>query len=680
MQVGTPLTAPKGFQLLEAGLTYYLLCSDRATKIVHLVLFTAADGRPLAYLYSLPRDLFETGLTDGIITNSSARIGVPPFLKKRQGQDLSMIDLQCKNRKKKKSDLERAEERLFLIAPLLERRQQIMSSPNPEKEINSYATANKLNAQRIRLWFFSYLCFGQSLWTLTPRYFNCGHWDRLKHPGRAKLGRPSIARGALAGLRLTAEDIERIKTSYKKRRADGRTLTSIYQEAMARDFNAHSVTDEYGIKRIVSSGTIVIPTIDQYRYQIKKAFGLTEVQRARWGETKHRRRNAQHRGKFSSSVSNLLERVEADAYFCEDRPKSYIDDQPLPPLCVARVVDTASALRLGIGFSFGSETNEAYNAAQFCAAISKKKFCALFNINIEEHQWPSSGLSPYLITDRGPGIKREPGTQNLNEAGVLIIREFTPSGQGQSKGIVESSQRRVTKQEGLPRYKTSNLTPYTMAVREIRRLLAENQSANAIGHMTPEMKRHGVAPNPTGIYNFLNDRARNDGLTITFDEAARRFLTKVTVSVGRDGVTLLSQRYNSDALLKTGILQRTGRSGIRRLEAFLLPLCVRHIWISVDSRLIEVDAQLNLRDDPQMLFRSYAELQNEDGILKKRKAEQRTHTHAAIIEQLGKFETDNGKQWHSRQTTRRLPSAHAQQRRTSVKGTKALLTGKSYES
>src|SRR3546814_2646091 len=85
-----------------------------------------------------------------------------------------------------------------------------------------------------------------------------------------------------------------------------------------------------------------------------------------------------------------------------------------------------------------------------------------------------------------------------------IVHEVTPSGQGQSKGIVESSQRRRTQLEGPAKYPVSELSPYRMAVREIRRLLAENQSADASGHMTPEMIRNNVAPNPAGVFRFLD--------------------------------------------------------------------------------------------------------------------------------------------------------------------------------
>src|SRR3546814_2508308 len=94
-------------------------------------------------------------------------------------------------------------------------------------------------------------------------------------------------------------------------------MTSIYRDAMSRDFGAKVITDECGSKRLVALDASPLPSLDQYRYQVRKALGQDEIDRVRWGPTRHRRRNAQYRGKFSSAVSNVYERVEADAYYCE---------------------------------------------------------------------------------------------------------------------------------------------------------------------------------------------------------------------------------------------------------------------------------------------------------------------------------------------------------------------------
>lgn len=677
MQTGTALIAPEGFHSLESGLTYYFLRSLPSVEVVHLLLFSNNKQGPLVHLCSLPRDHFETALSGKFVIKDPEQT-LPCFLTPRQGQELSTLDWMNSNRGKKRSDQERAQKRLLQITPLLERQQEILCAKNPIREINRYAQSEGLNAQRIRLWFLSYLCFGQREWVLAPRYFNCGRWDRQSHLGTAKLGRKSSLRGAHSGKRLNTEEISMILESYKKFRTPGRTMTSIYREAMARTFKAKVITVQKNRKRFISPDGYTLPTIDQYRYRVNKVFGKDEVRKLRFGETWHRRRNAQFQGSFTSSVSNVFERVEADAYYCEDRPKGYNGSEVLPPVCVTRIVDTASGIRLGIGFSFNAENSESYQAAQFCSAISKKKFCSLFGIDIEEDQWPSQGISPHLISDRGPGIKREYGARAAPLGGA-VIREMTPSHQGQSKSLVESAQRRVTQTEGAPRHLLSNLSPYQMAVREIRRLIAENHAADATDRLTPEMIRRGVPANPIGVYHFLNSRARNDGVAIAFDDAVRRFLKKVEVTVHRKGVMLHAQRYNSEELRQTGLLNRTGHSGVQRLNAFVFPFCIRFIWLEVGHTLIELSAELNLRDDEEQLYRSYVELVEEGQLLKQSQAEQRMHANVATVEQIGEFERETKGRWYPQRATSRLPSSRAQKSQSEVQAIATVLTGKDYD-
>lgn len=674
MQTGTAIEAPEGYGELERGLTYYFLRSNRSINSAQFVLFTRHQ-QWLAHLYSLPRGEFEHCLLERQIVPVQSADGQPPFLGAVKGKNLLLSDLTRPNAKQAHTD--RIEKRLLQIGPLLARTDQTLCASDPEREINRYANANGLNAQRIRFWFFAYLCFGQSSTVLFPHYFNCGRWDRSQQTSGPKWGRPSIARGKYAGVRMTAQMQEKIVKSYLKLRYDGRTMTSIYQEAMQKYFKAQITINEFNQKRLVSSDGSPIPTEHQYRYQLKKALGPEEIRLSRWGAPRYRRSKAGHKGKFASSVSNLLERTEADAYYCEDRPRNLKGDGHLQPLCITRYTDVASGLRIGIGFALGNENSESYHAALFCAAISKQKFCSLFGIEIQESDWPSQGLPAHAITDRGPGIKREPGHSDSPDVGV-IIREATPSGQGQSKAIVESSQRRRTKIEGPNQYYLSDLSAYQLAVREIRRLLAENKSTNASGHMTPEMIAAHTETNPLGVWNFLDARARNDSQPVSFDDAVRRYLPKKTAKVRRDGVWLASQRYSSAVLLETKLLDRISAIGLQTITAYILPMCVRYIWVEINDRLIEVKAELNLRDDESMLYQSYDELIERTTQLNQLQAEHRINRQVATVDQQIKFQEENGADWHSTSTTR-TRSTRSGALRAEEKMTQAVLGGKDFD-
>lgn len=672
MQIGTPLIASDGYQILEKGIHYYFLRSSRRTHQVLLLTFTPAP-RLLAQLVMVDRDTFEYGLHEKHITPTEAS-GLPPHLAGFEGFNFETVDMHRPNAKR--SHHERVQERLMAISPLLAREADILDAPSPEREINKYAESNGKNSQRLRTWFFTYLCFGRNIWTLMPTYFRNGQWDRLKHTKGKKFGRPSEITGAQAGSRLTEALIQRIIQSYTKRAQLGHRLVSIYREAMVQEFKALVATDEHGRKRLVSSGAIAIPTYDQYRYHVHKHIGVRQVQQSLYGNARYRRQYAQHQGTFASAVSNLYDKVEADGYYTEDCPQGYLDGAPLNPLCVVRSVDTASGMRIGIGFAFGKEKSEAYNAMLFSAAIPKKKFCSLFGIDIEESQWPSVGLPLHYITDRGPGIKREPGANGAAPVG-MVIREITVSGSGQSKALVESAQRRRTKLEGPGSKLLSDLSPSEMARREIRRLLAENQSANTSARLTPDMIHGNVTANPLGVWGYLDSRGRNSAQAISFDEAVRLYLKPIDVRINRSGAYIKHQQFNSVALQKTGFLDRIGSVSSQTVRAYILPFSLRFIWLEIDGMLVEVQAQLPLRDDPDQLDRCYEELLQEDKQLKRLQAEHRIHSHAATAEQIAHYENETGKKWRA---TKRISSRRSQAKlaQADTREAQALLEGEAY--
>ncbi|MCI2811001.1 hypothetical protein [Eoetvoesiella caeni] len=673
MQVGTALEAPEGYVALEPGLTYYFLRSNRVTGLAQIVLFTFC-GRWLAHLRSMPRAEFEEALINGLIVAVASPQGPPPFLAGAKGRNLRSHDLQRVNAKK--LHVERKEERILKIAPLIKDIDSILSAANPEKELNRYAHTRGFNAQRMRFWFFSYACFGADSDVLFPHYFNCGRWNRLDRTAGVKWGRKSKSRGTLSGSRLSHEDIAKIVSSYLRHRAPGRPLTVIYALAMHKDFNAAVHIDEQiGQKRLVSTDGKPLPTYDQYRYQLRKALGVEAIQTARWGATRYRRTKAAHQGTFTESVSNLLERVEADAYYCEDRPLSYQGNGSLRPLVVTRLTDSTSGMRLGIGFAFGKEDSQSYHSALFCAAIPKKKFCQLFDIVISEADWPSQGLPLHYITDRGPGVKRE-RNHDARDGEGLIIRELTPSGQGQSKALVESAQRRTTKLEGPTRAPQSTLTVIEMVVREIHRLLAENQTSDVSSRLTPEMIQHDTFPSPNGVWNFLDSRARNDSHHVSFDDAVRRFLVDTEVSINRSGVWLKGQRYDSSALRQNGILDRASSVGAQRLRAYVFPFSVRYIWVEVAHEIIEVEAELGLNDDKAQLVRTAETLTEEYEKRKQLGRERKQDKHATTVEHLGRFGARTGKDWHPKPSARPVPRTSPAAIREEEKEIERLLKGK----
>src|SRR3546814_9343169 len=121
---------------------------------------------------------------------------------------------------------------------------------------------------------------------------------------------------------------------------------------------------------------------------------------------------------------------------------------------------------------------------------------------------------------------------------------------------------------------------------------------------------------------------------------------------------LSSRRRHTRCALVTGV----------QTCALPISMCVRYIWVSVGNELIEVQAQLNLRDDDDMLYQSLEDLERLDRLRKHSAAQQRTHGIAAGVEQQRQFEDQMQARWHTKKTARRLASRRSHQQKKSKIG------------
>lgn len=111
-------------------------------------------------------------------------------------------------------------------------------------------------------------------------------------------------------------------------------------------------------------------------------------------------------------------------------------------------------------------------------------------------------------------------------------------------------------------------------------------------------------PTPHELYKHYSARLRNSGLPVSIAEAVRSFLTPIPVFAKKDGVYLDDRRFDCAELRDTGLLDKIARNslGSVELQGYMLDLCVRHIWVEVDSTIIRLDAKLKIRDDESLLL------------------------------------------------------------------------------
>lgn len=648
MIAGDILEAPDGWGILSRGVEYRFLRNDGVDKLAYLVQFDSPHKGPVnAVLLSMPSRKFEDGIASGAIVSTSDQCHLPPWLKELEGVDFALLDEIYRKAKIPKS--QRVENRFLHIANAVHDYRKILSSPHPEKDINRYARACSpaQNEKRFRLWFLTYLCFGQNIWSLMPPFHRSGHWDRTLFP-ETKFGPPSLAFGKHYGNGCSKELIERICEGYRRRAKLGAHMSKIYQRTVIEDFRCEVVKNDKGIKVFFHPEGHSFPTYWQFRYRVMLRFGREVVQKMLYGSVRYRTRIARSKGRFSEEVANLMERVEADGYYVKERPQPYVDNASLPPLCVVVGRDVLSGKKLGIGFSFGAERATAYRMMLFSMAVPKDYFCELFGIPYATGEWENQGLPPHFAIDRGPGARKD--LAQAIEA-RFPIRDMAPSWSGQSKATIESSHPRDVHFEGEPSYVQSSLTPVELARREIIRLMEFNNGSLMNDRIDPDRELAHVIPTPNGLWAHYDHLGRNDAQPISLDDAIRILLTPTEFELRDDGVYLEGRRYSSPALeaLDEKRCSSTPERPATRVCGYVLDMCIRYVWVEMKGQLLRLGAKLRIRGDEETFWMSLEELHQWGTSLRQVESAMRIHQHANTAEFRTRFETLTGKAWDAGQ-------------------------------
>lgn len=643
MLTGARVTAPDGFEQFSKGVTCYFLAN---VKQCHRVLFVRFEwsgrGQPASYIHAMDRDKFEAALHAKKLVLEEGH-DLPPWLASREGVNFAAIDAGRMNRKRSYRDM--VDARYLRIKPALDDLDGILASGDVAASINAWArrSARKQNESRFRLWFLTYLCFGQNIWALAPPFHVCGQWDRDEHSTK-KQGPHSKAFGAGYGHRMTPTMRELCVQGYRKFAKPGKPMCHIYAEAMTKVFGCKRIRRTSGALVFFHPEGAAFPSLRQFSYQVRKVLGDETVDVMRYGKARHRRVLAPSKGRFSEDVAYLLEKVEFDGYYTKERPRGYLEGSALPALCVVTARDMMVGAKVGIGFSFGAEKADAYRMALFSMAVPKDFFCSLWGLEVTADEWNTVGLPGSSRFDRGPGSVKQLAASQEAEPAMSVM---TPSYSGQSKATVESSHPRNVKFEDAPEYVASQLVPVELARREIAQLIRYNHTADMSDRMALDRELATVLPSPHALWNHYSARLRTAGISMSVADAVREFLKKVPLQVGEDGVYLGDLRYDSDELRACGLLNRVARGATTEkwVDGYILSLCIRHIWVEVGHQLLMLDAMLPIREDDSLLYVSVAELQQWEKARARVNSEFAVHQAASTAEMLDMFEQATGKGW-----------------------------------
>lgn len=687
MHIGIQLVAPDGCDCMAKDRVYHFVRNDQ--KRVLLVDFGQVEygdaetqtkpAKPMAKLHIMNAARFEGALVRGEVRAVPDQIQLPPWLSGIQGKNIEMIDLRRMERNLRAQDpdspdqeedgegegakprvhslVERVDRRELILQDALDHSVEILAAHDPCLELNRYArnAIPQQNETRFRLQFWVKLCFPRSRWALLCPFFRIGHWDRAsKEHKERKFGRPAKRLGRLYGSAGSDPDfIKKIEDSYWRHQRAGRSLRAIYRDAVRKDFGCLSqpLPEGKGSYFFHPQGD-PFPTLNQFSYRCNHLIGKDQIRKNAWGDVRHRNKSAASKGHYSEALANLMERIGIDVVKNLAIPVGLDTSVELPPLNSAEMACLASGMIVGVGLGLGSEDNILYRNAMFCAAIEKSTFGRLIGMEISHDEWPCHGLPTNYLSDRGPGAKTWGDRGSDSEP---AIRGLAPSYTPQSNATAESVHAKQTRVDGPPTRLVSRLNPVEMTRQIVRRIICQNKTRDVSERMTPEMFAEGVEPTPIGVWNFLEKRGRTVAEPMAFDDAVRSFLEPVEFTMGDGCVKLHGTTYRSPELYEW--LEQ--KSGV--LSGFAMELAVRYVWVDVGDRLIEVEAQLPLRDDEEQLYLTLTEIKQLEELRRAAKNDLGWSREATTVYYLNACEKDTGETWegYRRKSGRAKPRSGA---------------------
>lgn len=648
MYVGIQFEAPNGHGSFRKGVRYYF-AGDRSDGNVLIVWFEWSKNEWRARVLTPTRSEFEAAIVGKApkLKRLTEQFGLPPWLEKNEGLNFDELEAR-RYADKRQSYRQQAESRLYKITPALEHADQILSSKDPLREIANTAkeleNPASVHPHRLQVWFFAYLLHGQDIWALKkPTLCHAGTWSRGDEMHRdTKYGRPSLE-GSCFGW-SSALVRSQILKSYLDRCALGKTMVAIHRSALIEDFGC-KIIHANGCHSYIHPGNKPFPSYGQFRSVVVAELGLFQVQTTLFGAPRMRQKATVDEGNTTQQYSNILEGLEVDAFYTE-RPTSMFSNDPAEPLSVARAICVATGAVVGVGFSLGAETGDAYRSMLFCMAVPKDYIEWLYGLPEGGLDWTMQGLSPNFISDRGPA-----GHRNLAESlqQAFPIKTIVGSYAGQSKPSVESSHPRETELEGAPSYIQSDLNVLQMAQREVCRAARDNHSSDIYPRLTDQaihdFNKEGRVATPHHLWQYLEERGRTSARRLSLHDAVRAFWTKVDVTVDREGVKHRHRHYNSTTFSDTNTHQRLVAQNTVELTGYILGLVVRCLWVEVDGRLIQVDAVSRSRVDKDDLNIPDADLEKTEHALARLKSRTRISTGAAAAKAEADFAAATGKKW-----------------------------------
>lgn len=645
---GAQLHAPKAFDAFRAKVRYRY-AGDTNDGRVHLVWFSDEKHGRRVRMITLQRERFESYLTGAPakLKLFDVQLELPEWLSADEGINFQLIEGE-RRKKPKQTIKQQCDDRLMVISEAVERQEEILALSDPLAALNRLASAagSNVHPHRFQVWFYAYVLHDEELWALKRTRGEAGKWDRRGDAhGETKFG-PASSDADTCFNSPAWPGHKDMTDFYLDRCGLGVTMRSMWIDFLMEKCGCTQARDKNNQLTFVRADGGHIWSYGQFRNCIVAKFGLDAVQITMYGAPRVRRKKATNEGDHSSQYARILEAIEVDAYFCAERPRQMLSDEPADPLVVAVGVDPKTSSKTGVGFSFAAEDGEAYRAMIFGSVVPRWYTERMYGL-------PKGALDGWLVlgypanfrSDRGPAGHRRL-IKDLEAR--FPIQSVVPTSEPLSKAIVEAGHPRNTQFDGPPSYPLSDLNVVQMMKRELYRAklstFKQDISPKLSDQEIVDFEREGRSATPHDYAEYLLNRLATAGRSMTMERAVRALWTPIKFKVCADGVRHRQRIFSSGEYLASDFRKRLGTKEIE-VHGYCLSAVFAIVWVELDGRLVEVEAGSKSRQDREDLILPKAEVDAVSQLRRKVEARTRRTGAAAEAQTHAQFKDAVGVKW-----------------------------------
>lgn len=292
-----------------------------------------------------------------------------------------------------------------------------------------------------------------------------------------------------------------------------------------------------------------------------------------------------------------LDATIADIYLVDEKKRDKIVGRPT----LYFIIDSFSRIITGMHVTLCTPSWGAAIVALENTMENKKDYCARYDIDIEDADWPCMQLPEAFIADRGEMESRAADCL-VNDLGIRI--ENTPPYRGDLKPVVEQHFRLINLEmsdllpgkvkkdfgeRGTRDYRLDaslDLKQFTRII--IRCVLFYNKSHYLKDYTkTPQMRALNIRSVPMDIWNY-GIRYRSGGLSTVSKEKIRySLLPKEKASISEKGICFHGMFYTCDNAEKNKWFETARVRGRETVETAYDPGCSDSVYIMTDDGFLE---------------------------------------------------------------------------------------------